>query len=97
MSLNYEILPRSNLFYQKRHSSPAVLPSHIQYDDHLLLNVKAYNTTFRLNLEPNLDLFHPTAEHHRHLSTGFIGAYKGHVQSSIGIEGGWARVIIRYL
>ncbi|GAA5800282.1 hypothetical protein HPULCUR_005708 [Helicostylum pulchrum] len=93
-SLKYEIVPRSRHFYEKRGQSPSavVLPKKIDSDDHLLITLQAYNTTFHLDLEPNIDLFHPTAEEHRH-APDFIGAYKGKVQSG----GGWARFIIRYL
>ncbi|KAI8987454.1 Metallo-peptidase family M12-domain-containing protein [Mycotypha africana] len=69
-----DIAPRTHAYFEKRHQSPNTHPTlstalkHIDYDDILRLSFTAYNQTFYLHLEPNLDLFHPEAvTHHQEL------------------------------
>lgn len=98
-NLNVEIAPRSRHFFEKRSQSanPERLPKKIEYDDSLRLSLNAYNQTFYLHLEPNLDLFHPEAVIHH---TGGISqriqqekvlVYKGHVVDSFNIDNRWIK------
>lgn len=94
-SFDYQIAPRPKHFFEKRGQSPSLLqPKQIEFDDHLVLILQAYNTTFYLNLEPNLDLFHSDAVLHQYGKSEKLGnhkVYKGNV-----ITGGWARIMIHH-
>lgn len=94
-TFEYQIAPRPRHFFEKRGQSPSLVqPKNIEFDDHLVLTLQAYNTTFHLNLEPNLDLFHLDAVVHQHGKSEKLRnhkVYKGHV-----IAGGWARIMIQY-
>ncbi|KAG2207169.1 hypothetical protein INT47_012222 [Mucor saturninus] len=95
-TFHYQIAPRPKHFFDKRGQSPSLVPpQHIEFDDHLLLTLQAYNTTFHLNLEPNLDLFHSDAVLHQYGQSEKLGqhkVYKGNV-----IAGGWARITMQHI
>lgn len=98
-NLNIKIAPRSRHFFEKRSQSanPERLAKKIEYDDLIRISLNAYNQTFYLNLEPNLDLFHPKAVIHH---TGGISqriqqknvlVYKGYVFNSFNIDNRWVK------
>lgn len=95
-TFDYQIAPRPKHFFEKRGQSPSLVPPrHIEFDDHLILTLQAYNTTFHLTLEPNLDLFHSDAVlHQQGQSEKLVNhkVYKGHV-----IAGGWARIMMQHI
>ncbi|KAI9487615.1 MAG: Metallo-peptidase family M12-domain-containing protein [Benjaminiella poitrasii] len=81
-----DIAPRPQQFFEKRHQSinRELSPKRIEFDDTLRLSFTAYNQTFFLHLEPNIDLFHPDAVlHHqgesRRLYPHETLVYKGYV------------------
>ncbi|KAI7862047.1 Metallo-peptidase family M12-domain-containing protein [Spinellus fusiger] len=63
--ITFEIAPRSNFFFEKRQTTPNCLHSptarSVEHDDTLRLSIEAFNQTYQLHLEPNTDLFHPSA------------------------------------
>lgn len=82
-SIQFEIAPRPDKFYAKRDLSrnPSIVPSRpssLEHDDLVRLQLNAYNQTFHLHLEPNLDLFHPVNSDLRPES---FRIYRGHVLS----------------
>ncbi|KAG1467741.1 hypothetical protein G6F56_004242 [Rhizopus delemar] len=74
---------------------------------HLRLTIHAFGSTYYLNLEPNLDLFHPEAVIHQDVQSIDFGIpYKGRVmqanadpvwynQEQKDSSLGWARIIIQ--
>ncbi|KAF9434891.1 hypothetical protein BGZ76_007252, partial [Entomortierella beljakovae] len=81
-NLQHDILPRN--YYdpaplKKRGSSLSNSPLEIiKHDDIVRIQFTAYNTTFHLHLEPNLDLIHPEADFGEHkISKDEIMAFKG--------------------
>ncbi|CEP15429.1 hypothetical protein [Parasitella parasitica] len=97
-NINVQIAPRPRHFFEKRSQSanPERQPKKIEHDDSIRLALNAYNQTFYLCLEPNLDLFHPEAVvHHtgdsisQHIQRQDILVYKGHVEQSFDMDNRW--------
>ncbi|KAI8637171.1 Metallo-peptidase family M12-domain-containing protein [Parasitella parasitica] len=97
-NLNVQIAPRSRTFFEKRSQSanPERQSKKLEHDDSIRLSLNAYNQTFYLHLEPNLDLFHPEAVvHHNGETTSQriqrqdILVYKGHVVQSFDMDNRW--------
>ncbi|KAG0267158.1 hypothetical protein BG011_008449 [Mortierella polycephala] len=81
LNVRHDILPKgynSPLPLTKRSIDNSVPPETVRLDDTLRLTFNAYNTTFHLHLEPNLDLIHPDVDWgNAAFSKDDIKAFKG--------------------
>lgn len=78
----------------------------LRHDDSFQLQFNAYNSTIRLSLAPNTELFHPEAsvvivdEDGSQTTSSLIHEdyriYKGSVLNENEDEVGWARVVVRH-